>query len=129
MKFKRYVPVFVLLGVLGGCGDRSQKEETAAPETPAPTESTAAAPVSPVVAGSGDAAALYEGTCAACHGTTGEGVGDFPALTALSRDVVLSRLEAYRAGETVGPRSAVMAPLAKQLSDEQIEALATYLGS
>jgi cytochrome c553 len=76
-----------------------------------------------------DAAGHYMQHCASCHGKTAEGVGDFPSLAKLDRATIDARLRAYRAGETVGPKSAVMAPMAKTLSDEQITALATYLGS
>jgi len=137
MQSSRYAPILVLLSLLsllGGCGDDSRKDQAGAPpETGADSAVPAAdaEAASAALAGTdfADAASLYTGACASCHGATAEGVGDFPSLAALSRDLVQSRLESYQAGETVGPRSAIMAAIARQLSDEQIVALAAYLGS
>jgi cytochrome c553 len=134
MQSSRYAPFLVLLSLLGGCGDDSRRDQAGAPpdtgaESAAPAADAAAASANLEVADSVDAAGLHAGACAACHGTTGEGVGDFPSLAALSREVVHAGPAAYQAGETVGPRSAIMAPIAGQLSDEQSVALAAYLGS
>lgn len=131
MQFMRYVPALVMMSLLGACGDDAQQPgagavPAAAPASPGP-DALAGADM-PGPGDSLDGAALYARACASCHGETGEGIGDFPGLVALSRADVRARLQAYRAGETVGPRSALMAPVASQLSDAQIEALAAYLG-
>jgi cytochrome c553 len=121
------------LALLSACGDAG-KEPAAPPETPTavapPTAAETTAMSDAVTASVGDDAyTLYKRACVACHGETGDGVGDFPSLAKLSGKDIESRLHAYRAGETVGPKSALMAPIAKPLSDEQIAALALYLGS
>lgn len=134
MTLNRYYPLVAALALLlSACGDTG-KEAAATPDTTAavapPTAAEAAAMADAVTSSVGDDAyTLYKRSCIACHGETGEGVGDFPSLAKLSGKDIESRLRAYRAGETVGPKSALMAPLAKPLSDEQIAALALYLGS
>lgn len=136
MQSRQYAPFLILLGLLGGCGDDGLKERAGAPPEaaienaqPAPDTATATANVDPPGAEAADAAGLYARACASCHGATGGGVGDFPSLVSLSRDDVQFRLEAYQKGERVGSRSAIMAPIAAQLSRDQIVALAAYLGS
>ncbi len=130
MTFNRYVPFLALLALLNGCGERAKEEQTSMPppaaEAAAPMADTAAAEV---VAGETDAQTLYARSCASCHGATAEGVAGFPSLVGLSPELIRSRLQAYRAGENVGPKSAVMHPIAGKLSDEQIAVLASYLGS
>ena len=123
--------------LLAGCGGKEEAEaptppapEAAAPADTAPQaepQESAAMPAAEGVAV--DAAALYAGRCASCHGETAEGVAGNPSLAKLSAADVQARLEAYRAGQAVGPKSAIMMPMAKNLSDAEIEALATYLGS
>lgn len=133
MTLSRYYPLVAMLALLSACGDAG-KEPAATPGAPAavaPPTAVETAAMADAVTGSvgDDAYTLYKRSCVACHGETGEGVGDFPGLAKLSVKDVESRLRAYRAGETVGPKSALMVPLAKPLSDEQIAALALYLGS
>lgn len=72
--------------------------------------------------------ALYAGKCASCHGETGEGVADNPKLAGLSKADIQSRLTDYRDGKQMGAKTAIMAAMAKPLTDEQIAALAAYLG-
>jgi cytochrome c553 len=135
MAHKRIPYLLAVAALLAGCGDKAS-EQADAPQPEAAVE--AAAPAAEMAApadnvdtsvGDVDAATLYARSCASCHGATGEGVAGFPSLAALSRDLIQARLETYRAGETVGPKSAVMHPVAKGLSNEQIAALAAYLGS
>jgi cytochrome c553 len=113
------------LAILGGCGDPPADQASTAPDEPieaiAPTDEQA------TTAGI-DAGALYTRLCVVCHGANGEGVGDNPALAGLSGDDIQAKLVAYRAGETVGPKSAIMAPMARNLSDEEIATLAALLG-
>lgn len=125
--------LFASLTLLSACGD-SPSEQAAAPqeapvETAAPTTPETQEMTGETVSAGFDASTKYEQACASCHGKTGEGVGDFPSLATLSRDLIQTRLLAYRAGETVGPRSTIMAPMAKNLSEEEIAALASYLGN
>lgn len=74
-----------------------------------------------------DGAALYAAKCAQCHGRTGRGAGSFPRLSGRKADYLSARLEKYRAGERVGANSALMAPIARDLTDEQIAALAGFM--
>lgn len=120
------------LPLLAACGGQEDAPATetpapppvAAPAAPAASEAPAAAPATAGV----DAPDFYAKRCASCHGKEGEGLVGNPALTNLSVNDVKLKLEAYRAGQTLGPRTAVMAPMAKALSDEQVEALAIFLG-
>lgn len=131
MTHPRHYLLIAALAMLGACGDGAK--EAAAPDAAqaaAPPAAADAAALADAAAAAGDeASALYAGVCAACHGETAEGVGDFPSLAKLSGKDIETKLRAYRAGETVGPQSALMAPIAKPLSDEQIANLASYLGS
>ena len=90
----------------------------------------APAAAAPAAAGKGDAAlgkTLYA-TCAACHGANGEGAGMFPKLAGTPADKIADLLKKYRAGETVGANTAMMAPNAKALSDADIDNLAAFIG-
>lgn len=100
----------------------------AAVAAPAPVAAAAAAPAA---AGKGDAAAgqAKYATCAACHGAKGEGAGMFPKLAGAPADKTADLLKKYRAGETVGANTAMMAPNAKALSDADIDNLAAYIAS
>lgn len=70
--------------------------------------------------------------CAACHGPTGEGIpgAHFPKLRAQHADYTASRLESYRAGEHLGdddPYSQIMVTAARHLTDEEIQAVSSYI--
>ena len=71
--------------------------------------------------------AIYQKDCRTCHGPTAKGMAVFPKLTGNSADFIVNRLKQYRAGETIGPNTPLMAPLAKGLSDEDIANLAAYI--
>ncbi len=126
---RSFLPLAALLTfALGGCSERAEAPQAEAPPAMAEVAPSPEQAGGMAFAGKIDAGALYAETCAACHGVTGEGMADYPSLAALSGDDIQARLEAYRSGETLGPRSVVMAPIAKQLSGDQIAALASYLG-
>jgi cytochrome c553 len=65
-------------------------------------------------------------TCAACHGPQGQG-GLGPKLQGQSADDIITKLLAYKAGEIVGPQSAMMWPTAKNLTDGQIGTIGVYI--
>ncbi len=96
-----------------------------------PAAETGAAPAAEESASGGATAAkgadLYATSCTSCHGAEGQGQGMFPKVAGLPHDEIVSKLEAYRAGEQVGPQTAMMAPNAANLSDEDIESLALHL--
>jgi cytochrome c553 len=66
-------------------------------------------------------------TCVACHGPAGQGQAIFPALAGKDADHLADKLKRYRAGEVVGPHTALMAPHASALSDEDIANVSAYI--
>lgn len=70
---------------------------------------------------------LYQNVCLACHGAQGAGQAIFPSVQGQSADYLVDKLTRYRAGETVGQHTALMAPHARDLSDEDIANLAAYM--
>ncbi len=67
-------------------------------------------------------------TCAGCHGANGEG-GVGPRLNNQTVDDIVAKLEKYKSGEQVGPMTAMMAPMAKPLSTDDMKAIAEYITS
>lgn len=76
-----------------------------------------------VVVASGQS--LYA-SCMGCHGATGSG-GVGRQLTGKTKDFLVARMKAYRAGEQVGPMTAMMAPMASGMTDEQIDRVVDYI--
>jgi cytochrome c5 len=99
----------------------------AEPEVDAEAEPAAEAEAAEVVAGDPAAGQAKFGTCIACHGAKGEGMGIFPKLAGHTAEEIVDLLTRYRAGETVGPNTPLMAPQAVTLSDEDIANLAAYI--
>jgi cytochrome c553 len=64
--------------------------------------------------------------CAACHGPQGQG-GLGPRLAGQSADDIIRKLLAYKRGETVGPQSMMMWPVAKGLTEGQIGTLGVFV--
>jgi len=94
----------------------------AAPAAPATTEAPAAEPMvegTPALGADVDAQALFASRCASCHGELAEGKDGNPGLDKLSSADIQAKLEGYRSGQTMGPKTAIMAPMAKSLTDEQ----------
>jgi len=80
----------------------------------------------------GDAAAgeeRYKKSCINCHGKNGKGVASFPSIVGKEAGYISKRLMQYRAGEKVGPNSALMKSWAKKQSDDDIANLAAYISS
>lgn len=138
---------------LVGCGESDDtktatqvdtREVTKQPEPQAPSleqklepssqaseaQTTAPAPVEEVQTTEANVEAvsgqsLYT-TCIGCHGAAGEG-GVGPKLAGQTADNLTAKMKAYRAGEQVGPMTAMMAPMAASLTDDEIDALADYI--
>jgi len=77
----------------------------------------------------GDAAAgqAKSAMCAGCHGPDGNSmVPMYPNLAGQKEAYIVKQLKAFRDGSRVDP---VMAPMAKPLSDADIDNLAAYFSS
>jgi len=70
----------------------------------------------------------YFGQCIACHGGRGEG-GIGPTLAGQAVTDIVAKLTAYRAGQERGAQSAMMYPVAKPMSDTDIDNIAAYVAS
>ena len=68
----------------------------------------------------------YYGQCIACHGGRGEG-GIGPQLAGQATTDIVTKLTAYRAGEERGAQSAMMYPVAKPMTDQDINNIAAYV--
>ena len=79
-------------------------------------------PASPQEPGAGRRLAA---TCAGCHGTDGHSVTTSPGpIAGLQKEALLAQLRAYRDGSTA---STVMGQLVRGYTDEQLQAIASYL--
>ncbi|OOC11325.1 c-type cytochrome [Thioalkalivibrio halophilus] len=112
----------------------SETAEEVAAEDEAAAEEAAAngEAVNGIDLASGDATRAENqlfGTCVACHGARGQGVGIFPSIAGNTAEFIAGRLVAYRAGETVGDDTHLMAPNARNLSDQDIADLAVYIAT
>jgi len=67
--------------------------------------------------------------CQGCHGPTGAGQAIFPAVAGKDVEYLVDVMVKYRDGETVGANTALMAPHARALSDDDIANLAAYMSS
>lgn len=76
-------------------------------------------------AGDVEAGKAAYSTCMGCHGAAGEGAMG-PKLAGVPAAETAAKLRAYKNGETVGPMTAMMAPLAMPLSDADIDNIAAY---
>ena len=67
--------------------------------------------------------------CTACHGPNGKGMGSamFPAIGGQQVDYTINQLKAFRTGQRKNDPNGMMRGAAKNLTDEQITALANYL--
>ncbi|MEM9762020.1 MAG: cytochrome c [Pseudomonadota bacterium] len=70
---------------------------------------------------------LYKNECRACHGPTAKGLASYPKLTGQSQEYLVDRLQQYRAGKRLGPNTALMAPRAKNLSDDDIVNITSFI--
>ncbi len=66
-------------------------------------------------------------TCAACHGADGTSSNDiWPNLKGQKNGYLVKQIKAFRDGDRTDP---MMAPMVKNLSDEDIDNLAAYFSS
>jgi cytochrome c553 len=67
--------------------------------------------------------------CASCHGADGRStvVPQYPKIGGQTAEYVVNALKAYRDGRRLGTYAAMMAAVAKQLSDADIANLAVYV--
>lgn len=83
-------------------------------------------------------AAIYHGgipeeevpACSGCHGPAGQGnpTAKYPSLAGQHAAYVSAQLKAYRDGERSGyPKAEIMNSVSAELTDEDIEALASYV--
>ena len=66
------------------------------------------------------------GMCLGCHGTSGEGNGQFPRLAGQHPEYLAKQLTSYKNGSRL---NGTMQAIAGSLSDEDIKALAAFLGA
>ena len=64
--------------------------------------------------------------CANCHGTNGQSQGVVPSLAGQPKDVIVRKMQDYKAGRTP---STIMTQLAKGYTDEQIELAASFFAA
>jgi cytochrome c553 len=77
----------------------------------------------------GDAAAgqAKSGTCVACHGPTGQSPNDlWPNLAGQKPGYLVKQMKAFRDGARADP---MMSPMAKGLTDADIDNLAAFFSS
>ncbi|MBS0576474.1 MAG: cytochrome c [Proteobacteria bacterium] len=71
--------------------------------------------------------AKYEGTCIACHGANGISIAPiYPNVAGQKDEYVSAQLKAFRDGSRP---SAIMAPMAKGLTDTDIANLSAYVST
>lgn len=77
----------------------------------------------------GDAGAgkAKSGTCAACHGANGKSaIPGYPHLAGQEYNYLVSQLKAFKSGERKGANAAIMAPMAANLSEQDMKDLAAF---
>lgn len=78
----------------------------------------------PVYAGNPDAGRAKAVICAGCHGQNGiSAIPNYPNLKGQKEQYIIKSLRAFRDGQRTDP---AMSPMARPLSDTDIEDLAAY---
>jgi cytochrome c553 len=70
---------------------------------------------------------LYQKQCRQCHGPEAQGLSAYPALAGQTAEYLTDKLNRYRAGERIGPNTMLMAPNARNLSDEDIANIVGFI--
>lgn len=78
-----------------------------------------------------DGAAVYAEKCQACHGADGNTplTPAYPKIGDLSADAVKAAIAEYQSGARTGGTATIMKGIADNLSADEIEAVATHIGS
>ena len=122
----------VMLGQASALSDEDMKNLAAyfAAQKPVPgVGSKDAVAVAQKLYRAGDAARGIP-ACSACHGPTGAGnaAGQFPRLGGQNSGYAAAQLKSYKAGERGAEgKGQMMAAIASKLTDQEIQALASYL--
>ncbi len=76
-----------------------------------------------------DGAALYK-KCAGCHGAHGEkkALGKSKVIKDMTKDEIYQALKGYKEGTYGGPMKGLMKGQVANLSDEDMRAIADYIG-
>jgi cytochrome c len=143
MKYSALLAALFALA-LTACGNKTETQtptpEAAAPAAPAPAPeaaaptpatATAATPAAApdAMADSAAGATKFKTVCASCHGAQAQGQGTFPKLAGQPAADLKAKLEKYRKGEKIGPMSATMMPMAKALSDKEVDDVTAYIAT
>ena len=67
--------------------------------------------------------------CAACHGATLQGLADFPNIAGQHPIAIARQLFAFKVGDRAGALAVLMKPVVEKLSEDDIIAIAAYVGS
>jgi len=95
-------------------------------ETPKPETVVAAElPKKPITGDASLGQSAY-GSCIGCHGAAGEG-GVGPKLAGADPKSTIEKLTKYKNGETLGPMTGMMAPMALSLSEADMANIAEYV--
>ena len=120
-----------LFATLAACGDATSpgvedpsQAGSAASALPDPSDILAALPPEAQPYGLD----VYTAKCVRCHGNLGQGIDKNPTLKGLTPTAMQQKLLDYRAGNTLGAKTAVMAQAVASLIDAEIAAVSVYAG-
>ena len=69
----------------------------------------------------------FQNGCSNCHGSRGEGTGNYPLLANKPKGFLSYKLETFRKGVADSARQEMMIGFAAALTDAQIDAITTFL--
>lgn len=72
---------------------------------------------------------IFRSSCRNCHGPKARGMASVPKLAGRDAGYLEDRLHTYRDGQTIGPKSRLMIPVAQKLSDEKIADVAAFIAT
>ncbi len=71
-------------------------------------------------------ALYFSKACSSCHGPEAEGSSSYPKLARQQKKYLVQKLEDFRAGKASSPSQQMMAQFAQNLSDRDIDDIATF---